>query len=388
MGLGKNWSKSEEEYLSEKWGQLSIPTIAKNLNRSVNAVKIRVARLGLGPSLMAGDYITLNQLLVAMGNTGGNGYKLKSWVENRGLPVHTKRVDRRSFRVVYMDEFWEWAEKHRSFIDFSKLEPLIFGEEPDWVAEQRKKDFQAFAIQRKDPWTSEEDSRLKLLLKQHRYGYAELSGMLHRSAGAIQRRCTDLGIKERPVKANNHGSEAAWTDKEFSALAEGIRSGDSYTMIGNRIGKSEKAIRGKVYFTYLTENADKVRAMMRGGEWGDGAPEPTVKQGLNLSRTRTEVRKNLSVLDALLRKRMNDLGYDPYWQRFMCMNWDDIGGCLSNCSDCDSCSSFERIKPQYCARCGGTFYERDENRFCKPCRNARRKAAQRKWCRETNRRET
>lgn len=385
MGLGKNWSKAEEEYLAEKWGQLSIPTIAKNLNRSVNAVKVRVARIGLGPALMAGDYITLNQLLVTMGNIGGNGYKLKSWVENRGLPVHTKRVEKCSFRVVYLEEFWEWAEKHRSFIDFSKLEPLILGEEPDWVAEQRKKDFQAFAIQRKDPWTSAEDSRLKLLLKQHRYGYQELSEMLHRSAGAIQRRCSDLGIKERPVKANNHGVEAAWTDKDFSALAEGIRSGESYTMIGNRIGKSEKAIRGKVYFVYLTENADKVRVMMGDGKWGDGAPEPTVKQGFNLSRTRTEVRKNLSVLDALLRKRMNDLGYDPYWQRFMCMNWDDIVGCSANCPDCDSCSSFERIKPQYCARCGGTFYERDENRFCKQCRTARKKAAQRRWRRNAAR---
>ena len=380
--MAKNWSKADEEYLMEKWGQLSIPTIAKNIGRSVNAVKVRVSRLGLGPALMAGDYITLNQLLVTMGSTGGNGYKMKSWVENRGLPVHTKKVDKCSFRVVFLDEFWEWAEKHRSFIDFSKMEPLILGEEPSWVAEQRKKDFQSFAIQRKDPWTSAEDSRLALLLKQHKYGYAELSDMLHRSAGAIQRRCTDLGLKERPVKAENHGKEAAWTEADFAALADGIRNGDSYTVIGNRLGKSEKAIRGKIYFVYLTESADKIRAMMGDGPWGSGAPEPTVKQGVHLSRTRTEVRRNLSVLDALLRKRMNDLGYDPYWQRFMCMNWDDIGGCSAGCADCDSCTEFKRIPPQYCARCGSTFYERAENRFCKSCRSARRKAAQRKWCRE------
>ena len=29
-------------------------------------------------------------------------YKMKSWVENRGLPVHTKKVNRCSFRVVYI----------------------------------------------------------------------------------------------------------------------------------------------------------------------------------------------------------------------------------------------------------------------------------------------
>ena len=158
-------------------------------------------------------------------------------------------------------------------------------------------------------------------------------------------------------------------------------SGDSYTLIGQAIGKSEKAIRGKVYFTYLTERADKVRAYLGDGPWGTGAPEPTVKQGVHLSRTRTEVRKNLSALDAILRKRMNDLGYDPYWQRFMCMNWDDVGGCFAGCTDCDSCTEFRRIKPQYCARCGGTFYERKENRFCSACRTARKKQAQRHWCR-------
>lgn len=386
LGHQVPWTQEEEDYLADKWGTLSIPAIAKHLGRTVNAVKVRVSRLGLGPLLMGGEYITFNQLVIAV--TGGNSgytYKMKSWAEKRDLPVHTKRVDKCSWRVIYIDEFWEWAEKNRSFIDFSKMEPLALGEEPEWVAEQRRKDFAAFSIQRKDPWTPDEDSRLICLLKQHKYGYAELSTILHRSGGAIQRRCTDLGLKERPVKADNHGEGVAWTQEDYGILADGIRHGDSYTMIGAAIGKSEKAVRGKAYFVYLTENADKIRAMMGGQPWGHGAPEPTVKQGIHLSRTRTEVRQNLSILDALLRKRMNDLGYDPYWQRFMCMNWDDIGGCSAGCADCDSCTAFRRIQPQYCARCGGTFYERSENRFCKACRTARKKQAQRHWCRINNR---
>jgi uncharacterized paraquat-inducible protein A len=78
---------------------------------------------------------------------------------------------------------------------------------------------------------------------------------------------------------------------------------------------------------------------------------------------------------------MNELGYDPYWQRFMCMKWDDLEGCTAGCADCDTCTEFVRIKPQYCVRCGGTFYERQENRICKSCRVARKKAAQKKWIR-------
>lgn len=378
----KRWTLEEEELLQEYWGQMSIPSICKKLGRTRNAIMVRVQRLGLPPYLESGAYVTMNQLLLALGYGNSGGYKIKSWVENRNFPVKKRRHTKMVVRVVYLDEFWEWAKENRSFLDLSKMEPLALGEEPDWVAEQRRKDFHACALQRKDPWTSEDDSRLKMLLKQHKYGYAELSAILNRSAGAIQRRCSDLGLKERPIKADTHSPASTWTEDDFTILADGIRNGDSYMLIGQALGKSEKAVRGKVYFTYLTENADKVRTMLGNGRWGDGAPEPTVRQAFNLSRTRTEVRKNLSVLDALLRKRMNDIGYDPYWQRFMCMNWDDIRGCSASCSDCDSCTEFRRIKPQYCARCGGTFYEKAEQRFCKACRTARKKQAQRRWRRE------
>lgn len=380
----KNWSQQEEWYLQENWGKISIPTIAKNLGRSVNAVKLKAQRLGLGAMLMSGDYITLNQLLIAVqGSNAGGGYKLKSWVENRGLPVHTKKVINNSFRVVYLDEFWEWAEKNRSFIDFSKMEPLALGAEPAWVAEQRKKDFNSYAIQRKDRWTPDDDSRLIMLLKQHKYGYTELSEMLRRSAGAIQRRCQDLGIKERPVKADNHSPSSKWTDADFDILAEGIRKGDSYGQIGRVLGKSEKAIRGKAYFVYLTEDADKIRAMMGNKPWGYGAPVPTVKQAVSLSRTRTETRELLERLPGVLYRRtleMKKTDYDQYFQRAICANWNELDSrCEAGCGDCDACTEFVRIRPQYCVRCGATFYERKENRICSHCREARKRMAARKY---------
>lgn len=374
----KRWTPEDEEILCECWGTMTVAGLCKKLNRSKNAIMVRVNRLGLPPYLESGEYVTMRQLILALGHSGSSGsYKIKSWIQNRGFPVRNKRHTEKVVKVVFLDEFWEWAEKNRSFLDFSRMEPLALGKEPDWLVEQRRKDFKAYALQRKEPWTVDEDSRLKMLLKQHKYGYAELSEMLRRSTGAIQRRCTDLGLKERPVKADNRGPDTTWTEDNFSILADGIQNGDSYMLIGQVLGKSEKAVRGKVYSVYLTENADKVRAYMGDGPWGYGAPEPTVKQAVHLSRTRAEVKRNLSILDALLRKRINDLGYDPYWQRFMCMNWDDIRGCSVGCADCDSCTEFCRIKPQYCARCGGTFYEQKENRFCSACRIARKKQAQR-----------
>ena len=266
VGQGKNWTAAEVAYLKDRWGQTSVEGIAKHLGRSINAVKTKAQHYCLGAASLSGDYITLNQLLIAVrGSNAGGGYIVESWCRKRGLPYHEKKIVKEKVRIVYLDEFWAWAERNRSFIDFTKFQPLALGEEPEWVAEQRKKDHRGHAIQRKDPWTSEEDSRLIMLLKQHRYGYAELSDILRRSAGAIQRRCSDLGIKERPVKAENHGAQALWTSHYLQILADGIRNGESYVAIAKKIGKSEKAVRGKVYTAYFTEDADKVRKMLADG---------------------------------------------------------------------------------------------------------------------------
>lgn len=243
-----------------------------------------------------------------------------------------------------MEEFWEWAEINRSFIDFSKMEPLALGEEPPWVAEQRQKDFATHSIQRKDAWTQGEDARLKMFLAQHKYTWAELSRELSRSCGAIQRRIKDLGLEDTPIRIPCGGRQGTWTEEMFQLLADGIRNADSYQAIGEALGISEKAVRGKVYYDYLTENADKVRSMIGDGPWGTGAPVPTVKQAVNLSRTRVEVRKGLSMLDALLRYRMGELSHDPHWQRFMCQHWRDARDCTDSNANCDECTKFQRIQ--------------------------------------------
>lgn len=239
-----------------------------------------------------------------------------------------------------------------------------------------------------------EDAKLRMLLEQYKYTYEQMSDMLRRSPGAIQRRCADLGLKARPVRINPHGPEAVWHQEDYDRLAEGIKSGESYMSISKALGKSEKAIRGKVYYCYLTENADKVRAMMAGGNWGDGAPEPTVWQARLLSRSRAEMQTTMTMLVEALNCRIRQVGYDPaledhwnqYWQRTTCLHWDDLKHCTADCTDCDSCAEYKKIPPQYCARCGATFYERKENTFCLQCRFDRKKQAQRHWCRVNEKR--
>ena len=372
---GKRWTKEEELYLEDRWGTTSISTIAKHLRRSENAVIIRAQRIGLGAFLKSGDYVTWNQLSIALGYGTADSYKLKSWVQNRGFPVRTKRVKNNTFRVVYLEEFWEWAEKNRNFLNFSKFEPFALGAEPEWAAEKRKQDVLKEKQYRKTPWTKAEDQRLEILVRRQQYTYKEIAGMLQRTEGAVLRRIIDIGIKDRPLKADNH---IKWTESEFRMLGEMLINGMRYENMSEILGKSVKAIRGRVYQMYLTENLDKARELIGEGPWGNGRPERKIKHYLLMNQEeRQQVRELMIRLTAIIRHQYK-LCFDEsdFWQKEICQHWD--GYCTAGETDCDSCVSFQRIQIQYCKRCGKDFLERKAQLYCRSCRKDRKKQYLRK----------
>lgn len=106
----KPWTQDEEDYLEDSWGTVSLKTIARNLGRSEGAIKIKKGKLGLGAFLDGGEYITFNQLSIALGRNTADNYMLISWVKNRDFPLKYKRVNENRFRVVYLDDFWKWAQ--------------------------------------------------------------------------------------------------------------------------------------------------------------------------------------------------------------------------------------------------------------------------------------
>lgn len=382
MGAGKNWTQAELDLLAEEWGVKSIPTIAQNLGRSENAVMIKAGRLGLGAHLESSELISFNVLMQTLGTVGGYSERLRKY-KAAGLKIHTKKVRHNSFRMVDIGEFWKFAEKNRHMVDFSRLEENALGAEPAWVKVKRSEDFKrAQAVKPHNAkWTETEDKLLRTLLRTYKYTYPEIAARLQRSEGAIQRRVLDLGIKERPLKADNH---TLWTDEQFQTLGRMIKAGSNYETISRAIGKSAKAIRGKVFTMYLTENLNKAAQLIGDGEWGDNRPARTLSQKLLMTAKEKKQTKELlgrlaGVLTYQIRKQFDD---QDNWQRNLCQNWDEVKGCTVGGMNCDDCVDFLRIRPQYCARCGSTFYERRENRICERCRTARKKAAARRAIRE------
>lgn len=202
----------------------------------------------------------MKKLTDALG-VDANGYKTISWIERRGLKTRRLKCNKQTYRVIDIYEFWEWAEKNQDFLDFSNFEKYALGAEPEWVDKKRVRDCAKARSIKTTPWTKDEDERLVKCLKEYKYSWTETSKKLHRTCGAIQKRCVVLGYKERPLRESPHSK---WSEEQLQLLKEMIIDGCNYLEMQEKIGKSEKAIRGKIYNLYKTERLDNVRMILKG----------------------------------------------------------------------------------------------------------------------------
>jgi hypothetical protein len=241
MGKMPNWTNEELDYLQDKWGAISIKSIALNLGKSVTAVRSKAQRIGLTDARKNFDGITVNQLAKAIGR---EYVVVKNWIVRYGLPVRKKLFCQESrVLVIEYEAFWKWAEEHKELFNFTKMEWGILGEEPEWVKIKRKADqLRSQKTQQSVHWTPTEDQRLSQLLQMD-ITYPELANLLNRSEASIKRRIHDLELRLRPTRLNNH---IKYTKEETQQLLLMAEQGYSYESIGKAIGKSALGVRGKL----------------------------------------------------------------------------------------------------------------------------------------------
>ena len=378
MGSRK-WTPEQVEYLQENWGKKSIPALAKSLERSEYAIKVKANRLHLGSLLDSGDYITFNQLYKAIYGRNPSAEE-RVRLARYDFPMHFHRVQNNKFRIVFLDEFWNWAEHNKTHIDFSRMEPYALGMEPDWLSRHRSAQYnQRMKLKSSMRWSAGADAQLQRMLAEGKSTIDDLCRALGRSAGSIYKR---IQLKElpRPKPAEKRSSE--WTAEEY-AILEGLclNAMNPSVMTDHLPRHSEKAIREKIYGAFGSEDVDAAAAEIRkGGHIQDQKHNAQYKREYyRLKKQRKQQKAEITKLaNALQAVRLKEQ-WGEYWQREICMNWNDHRGCLSGCTNCDECDKFWRIQPQYCKRCGKTFFEREEETYCAGCRQARLVAAKKKW---------
>ncbi|WP_195940936.1 hypothetical protein [Romboutsia sp. 1001713B170131_170501_G6] len=252
----RKWSKEEIEYLQDKWGIDSIKNMAKKFNRTELAIVTKANRLKLGAYLENGDYITFNELLNALST---KPRFLREKLIKNGCPIKYKRVKNNKFKIIYIKDFWKWAENNKHILDLSELERNTLGKEPNWVDQKRKEDIE---INEKTKiyhrWTPKEDEYLVFLLRQHKYTYEDISIRLGRGIETIASRIKHKGIKERPLTATTR-----WSKEEIEILNKCIKEKIPYEIISKEINKTTKQIRAKLYKLYGTESFNKVNEILK-----------------------------------------------------------------------------------------------------------------------------
>jgi transposase-like protein len=238
----RHWTAEENDYLQDKWGVISIKGIAKHLGRSVNAVKLKAQRAGLGDARMNFGGITVCQL----GRALGREYSImKNWITRYGMPAKRKIfASEHRVLIISYEDFWKWAEQHKELLNLAKLEPNLLGPEPDWAKTKRKADkMRSQRTWLSTAWTNQEDQRLLQLVRLPKITYPELAKQLNRSEPSIRRRLYDLNSKFLPARLSNH---VKYTPVDVSILTGMATAGYGYETIAQKLGKSALGVRGKL----------------------------------------------------------------------------------------------------------------------------------------------
>lgn len=357
---GEKWTPEQDQYIRDNWLELSDEEIAAAVGHPVPSTHARRLKLNLkrragckGPDWTQEelDYIrevwgdkTVPQIAKHLGRsitavkvkTARLGYTGQKW---SGEMMSARKVSELlRIDVHTVCDFWipkcGLKAKRRQLGVTKKTTTIIMFE-----------DFLRWLETHQDLWDSR---RVEMYALGMEYDWLK------------EKRRADA---DKPVR-----KAQKWTQQEDDRLIALFRRGGmTYAEIGAELGRPASGVEHR---------------LQRLDVWGNGKYIGDTRKA-----QRRAVKENFERLcfiirlrDVLLARR-NSMDFGQYWQKDLCQLWSDLKGCTAGCTDCDSCTEFKRIKPQYCARCGGTFFEREENRFCQSCRTARKKAAQRKYAR-------
>lgn len=241
----QTWTPSEIDFLKQAWGMKSTDAIARKLNRSIGAVKVKANRLGLGPWIESSDKITVSELFkVLKPNVTTGGYSdFKRQLKLHKAPMQKVKVENQKILMIKIDDFWKWAEKHKHIVDFSYLEKNILGIEPKWVDEKRKNDFKQRFKRRN--WSSIDEQRLVYMV-QKGYSLLNISKELNRTCVALRKRIYMLGLKN-PDSYQCEGKR--YTQEEIEKMIELYNAGYSIDNIAKAINRLPGPVQNHI--TYL-----------------------------------------------------------------------------------------------------------------------------------------
>ena len=128
--INKKWTDKEDEYLKRNYSRSTLQNLSKALNRSSIAIRDRARILRI--ARYEKEYLNASELSACFGR---NKIVATNWIRKHGLPAQKLWSNSHYVYMIDIDEFWAWADKNRTLIDWSGYIPLSLLPEPDFVKE-------------------------------------------------------------------------------------------------------------------------------------------------------------------------------------------------------------------------------------------------------------
>jgi len=190
--------------------------------------------MNLGPSRYAGGlFFSPPQIAKILGKCVKEIYSLIDDGILKGR--RRKLVNKRAYQI-HVDNLLNFLEDHPDKWDSRNVPVHVFGIEPDWMKEKRKKDMKVPNAHKR--WTAKEEKMLIQLINM-RYETKDIAGILGRSIGAIYRRTQELRNRNKlePLKAQNY-----WTGAEINKMLKLEQQGLTDKEIADKLNRDRSHI--------------------------------------------------------------------------------------------------------------------------------------------------
>ena len=180
--MRREWTEQEERYMEMHYIYQPIEKTAKALNRTIESVKRKAARMKLNHYTSFYNAKTLAKCF------NSDVTVVLRWIQKFNLPARKVVCETQTRYLINPEKFWKWAEERKEIINWSKYEIGSVLPEPDWVKNEKRNYNQYRSRER---FTEKEISTIKGLLRRN-LSYREIAEIVGRSYYSINHICRNI----------------------------------------------------------------------------------------------------------------------------------------------------------------------------------------------------
>ena len=180
--MRREWTEWEVRYLEKKYVGQPVERTAKKLNRTINSVKRKAAKLDLN------HYTNFLSAKVVAKCFNVDTKVVLRWINKFNLPCKKVVCSNQTRYLIDGNMFWKWAENNKDIINWSKYEKQSLLPEPDWLKETIRN---YSTPNTREKYTDDDIVKIRVLLGKG-LSYAEIAKETGRSYYGIDHLCGSI----------------------------------------------------------------------------------------------------------------------------------------------------------------------------------------------------